>query len=362
MHEAAAPEPGAHEAPVHEPAPQEAVVHEPGPHETDGRDSGSVDLGAVRHPAPPPPAPVPPRRPLHLGPPLPDTSASPVRSLADRGPAGAPVRQPGPAATGPDYFDAPQLRDLPPQGASPWGVQPPVSAGVQTAETVVPLAEPGSEPAEQPAQAQAPVAVGGGIATALDAGVVAPEPGPATAVAASAGTAAGLAQAPEAGTAWQVQGQVYAGEPATPFAHVSTETSGNAGVHETGHLPEDVQASLAGQSPEQPQEPVRAQVYEQGAEPQFVPDAGGAAEGAVAPVAEDVPVSGAGPVPEDAPVMDAGPLPEAVPVVAAAQEPHPEQPAPDAVPVAEEPFVSRPRSLPSRPRRSTRSSPPSRPP
>ncbi|MFJ2161803.1 nicotinate-nucleotide--dimethylbenzimidazole phosphoribosyltransferase [Streptomyces sp. NPDC087856] len=336
VQEAAAPEPGAHEAPVHEPAAQEAVVHEPGPHETDGRDSGSVDLGAVRHPAPPAPAPVPPRRPLHLGPPLPDTSASPVRSLADRGPAGAPVRQPGPAATGPEYFDAPQLRDLPPQGASPWGVQPPVSAGVQTAETVVPLAEPVSEPAEQPA----PVAVGGGIATAVDAGVVAPEPGQATAVAASAGTAAGLAQAPEAGTAWQVQGQVFAGEPATPFAHVSTETSGNAGVHETGQLPEGVQASLTGQSPEQPQEPVQAQVYEQGAEPQFVPDAGVAAEGAVAPVAEDVVVSGAGSVPEDAPVMDAGPVPEAVPVVAAAQEPQPEQPASDAVPVAEEPFVS----------------------
>ncbi|WP_420312250.1 nicotinate-nucleotide--dimethylbenzimidazole phosphoribosyltransferase [Streptomyces sp. YS-B37] len=338
--EAAVPEPGAHEAPVHEPAPQEAVVHEPGPHETDGRDSGSVDLGAVRHPAPPPPAPVPPRRPLHLGPPLPDTSASPVRSLADRGPAGAPVRQPGPVATGPEYFDAPQLRDLPPQGASPWGVQPPVSAGAQTAETVVPVAEPDSEPTEQPAQLQAPVAVGGGIAAALDAGVVAPEPGPATAVAASAGTGAGLAQAPEAGTAWQVQGQVLAGEPATPFAHVSTETSGNAGVHETGQLPEGVQASLAGQPPEQPQQPVQAQFYEQGAEPQFVPDAGVAAEGAVAPVAEDVAVSGAGPVPEDAPVADAGPVPESVPVVAAAQEPQPEQAPSDAVPVAEEPFVS----------------------
>ncbi|WP_328832573.1 nicotinate-nucleotide--dimethylbenzimidazole phosphoribosyltransferase [Streptomyces sp. NBC_00252] len=335
--EAAVPEPGAHEVPVHEPAPQEAVVHEPGPHETDGRDSGSVDLGAVRHPAPPPPAPVPPRRPLHLGPPLPDTSASPVRSLADRGPAGAPVRQPGPVATGPEYFDAPQLRDLPPQGASPWGVQPPVSAGAQTAETVVPVAEPDSEPTEQPAQLQTPVAGGGGIATALDAGVVAPEPGPAAAVAASAGTGAGLAQAPEAGTAWQVQDQVFAGEPATPFAHVSTETSGNAGVHETGQLPEGVQASLAGQPPEQP---VQAQVYEQGAEPQFVPDAGVAAEGAVTPVAEDVAVSGAGPVPEDAPVVDAGPVPESVPVVAAAQEPEPEQAPSDAVPVAEEPFVS----------------------
>lgn len=339
-YEAAAPEPVAPEAVVPDPGPQEAVVHEPGPHETDGRDSGAVDLGAVRHPAPPPPAPVPPRRPLHLGPPLPDTSASPVRSLADRGPAGAPVRQPVPAATGPEYFDAPQLRDLPPQGASPWGVQPPVGAGPRTAETVVPLVEPGHESAEQPAPAQAPVAVGGGIATALDSGVVAPEPGPVTAMAASAGTGAGLAQAPEAGTAWQVQGQMAAGEPATPFAHVSTETSGNAGVHETGQLPGGVQLSAAGQPPEQPQEPAQARFHAHGAEPESVPDAAAAAEGAVAPVAEDVPVGGTGPVPDEAPVMAAGPVPEGVPVVAAGQEPQPEQLVAEAVPVAEELFVA----------------------
>ena len=38
----------------------------------------------------------PPRRPLHLGPPIPDASASPVRSLADRGPAGRSGRHSGP--------------------------------------------------------------------------------------------------------------------------------------------------------------------------------------------------------------------------------------------------------------------------
>jgi len=70
------------------PAPEPVVetVHEPGPHETAGRDSGSVDLSGVRLPEPPQPAPAAPRRPLHLGPPIPDLNAGPVRSLADRGP------------------------------------------------------------------------------------------------------------------------------------------------------------------------------------------------------------------------------------------------------------------------------------
>jgi nicotinate-nucleotide--dimethylbenzimidazole phosphoribosyltransferase len=109
------------------PAPEPVVeaVHEPGAHETGGRDTGSVDLSAVRMSA----APVSPRRPLHLGPPIPSTSASPVRSLADRGPAGAPARHRAPAAgpgpSGPDHLDA--QRQGVPQGAVPWGA--PAGAG-----------------------------------------------------------------------------------------------------------------------------------------------------------------------------------------------------------------------------------------
>ncbi|MER6290028.1 nicotinate-nucleotide--dimethylbenzimidazole phosphoribosyltransferase [Streptomyces sviceus] len=131
------------------PAPEPVVetVHEPGPHEMSGRDSGVHDLSAVRTPqvqAPTVPIPpITPRRPLHLGPPIPDASASPVRSLADRGPAGAPVRQPAAPGPGPEYFEAPQ-----PQGAVPWGapaqaaVQMPVSTVAPAAETVVPAPEP----------------------------------------------------------------------------------------------------------------------------------------------------------------------------------------------------------------------------
>ncbi|MFI9749636.1 nicotinate-nucleotide--dimethylbenzimidazole phosphoribosyltransferase [Streptomyces collinus] len=134
------------EVPPPAPEPVPEAVHQPGPHEISGRDSGSVDLGGVRLPDPPPIPPVTPRRPLHLGPPLPDSSASPVRSLADRGPADAPVRQPVPASAGPEYLDGPRAPEMPTQPAAPWGVPAtppaPVGAGAAPAETVVPAAEP----------------------------------------------------------------------------------------------------------------------------------------------------------------------------------------------------------------------------
>ncbi|MFF8023567.1 nicotinate-nucleotide--dimethylbenzimidazole phosphoribosyltransferase [Streptomyces sp. NPDC007896] len=137
---------------------EQPLVHEPGPHETAGRDSGSLDLSGVRVPGPAAaPQPTAPRRPLHLGPPTPDGSASPVRSLADRGPAAAPVATPvnpvapptpvrhaGPPTAGPEYLDVPQLSEIPPQGAVPWGA-PPVGPEGTTAETVVPSAVQGPE-------------------------------------------------------------------------------------------------------------------------------------------------------------------------------------------------------------------------
>ncbi|AMW09389.1 5,6-dimethylbenzimidazole synthase [Streptomyces qaidamensis] len=147
------------EVPPPAPEPVLETVHQPGPHEISGRDSGSVDLGGVRLPDPPPIPPVTPRRPLHLGPPLPNSSASPVRSLADRGPADAPVRQPVPSAAGPEYLDGPRAPEMPTQPAASWGVPAtatapaPVSAGAAPAETVVPAAEPTA--AEPPGTAQA---------------------------------------------------------------------------------------------------------------------------------------------------------------------------------------------------------------
>ncbi|MFF7332254.1 nicotinate-nucleotide--dimethylbenzimidazole phosphoribosyltransferase [Streptomyces sp. NPDC008150] len=134
------------EVPPPAPEPVVETVHAPGPHETSGRDSGSVDLSGVRLPDQAAAAPVPPRRPLHLGPLVPDASASPVRSLADRGPAGTPVRQTAQtaqAAAGPEYLDVPHLREMSPQGAQPWGGGPvaPAQAQAPAEETVVPAPE-----------------------------------------------------------------------------------------------------------------------------------------------------------------------------------------------------------------------------
>ncbi|MFD3647094.1 nicotinate-nucleotide--dimethylbenzimidazole phosphoribosyltransferase [Streptomyces cyaneofuscatus] len=174
------------------PLPAEAY----GTHESGGRDTGSVDLDGVRIPAPAPaPAPVqtptpvgvhaqaasaPARRPLHRGPASAEAPSyaggtqggGVVRSLADRGPAGAvrtapPARHASPPVTGPEYFEAPadpasalpgaQLGEIPPQGASPWGPPPqqpepepeaPVTAAVEAEEPVeasaeqVPVVEP----------------------------------------------------------------------------------------------------------------------------------------------------------------------------------------------------------------------------
>ncbi|MEU6014060.1 nicotinate-nucleotide--dimethylbenzimidazole phosphoribosyltransferase [Streptomyces sp. NPDC047515] len=169
-----------------------------GTHESGGRDSGSVDLRGVRIPSPTPaPAPAaqtqaPARRPLHRGPVMADGGPSyggtptggVVRSLADRGPAGAPqaqaqpqapARHAGPATTGPEYFGTPgdeaaalpgpQLGEILPQGGSPWGAQAPepVAASAE-AEPIAPepvVPEPVAEPAlvAQPAPVVAPEAV-----------------------------------------------------------------------------------------------------------------------------------------------------------------------------------------------------------
>uniref|UniRef100_A0AAU2VYE1 Nicotinate-nucleotide--dimethylbenzimidazole phosphoribosyltransferase n=1 Tax=Streptomyces sp. NBC_00008 TaxID=2903610 RepID=A0AAU2VYE1_9ACTN len=187
-----------------------------GTHESGGRDSGAVDLSGVRIPSPAPAqaqVPVaqtqtqtqtqaPVRRPLHRGPASPEpgyggtSGGGVVRSLADRGPAGAPqaqapapapARHAGPVTAEPEYFEmtaeesaalpGPQLGEIPPQG-NQWAAQAPQQAAAPLAveaepavaqeprpeaETVVPeaaaesvqAARPGEEPA--PVSAPAPV-------------------------------------------------------------------------------------------------------------------------------------------------------------------------------------------------------------
>ncbi|OLZ72956.1 5,6-dimethylbenzimidazole synthase [Streptomyces sp. IMTB 2501] len=230
------------EVPPPAPEPVVEAVHEPGPHETAGRDSGSVDLGGVRLPDPAPasvpPSPIlsapqdpsaatqPPRRPLHLGPPIPDASASPVRSLADRGPAGVPVRQPGAPAAGPEYLDAQPVRDMAPQSAAPWGAAP---TAPETAEAGAPV----------------PAAVAQVGATAPAGETVDPAAAPADPVERTDTPGAAQAAVPVPGTA-QTQAQVVHGHDGVQSVH------GHDGVYTApaGTAPESVQPSAVAPGPE----------------------------------------------------------------------------------------------------------------
>ncbi|MFD2686148.1 nicotinate-nucleotide--dimethylbenzimidazole phosphoribosyltransferase [Streptomyces phyllanthi] len=235
-----------HETPPPAPEPVVQVVHEPGPHETDGRDSGSVDLSAVRThgqgaaasetaaAAPEPgrarmqvatavPQPPVARRPLHLGPPTPDSSASPVRSLADRGPAGAPVplgavRQSGPPTMGPEYLDVSQPAEISPQPASPWIAVPALTSMAAPGEQTDTEAQAG---AEAPMSGEAPVS--GEVPPGAEAVEGAPEgAGPAVGQVAETVVpedtqASGTPSAPEAASAPGAVGEVLMPQsPETP--------------------------------------------------------------------------------------------------------------------------------------------------
>ncbi|MFF4786539.1 nicotinate-nucleotide--dimethylbenzimidazole phosphoribosyltransferase [Streptomyces griseorubiginosus] len=336
------------------PAPEPVVetLHEPGPHEMAGRDSGAHDLSAVRTPQPQAPTvpipPITPRRPLHLGPPIPDSSASPVRSLADRGPAGAPVRQP--VTAGPEYFDAPQ-----PQGAVPWGaptaVQTPVSAVAPAAETVIPAPVPVAEPvgAAQAAvarlaseagavgyapQEQAPVAVPEAVHEAAPE----PLPGPETGAVADLGPDGEQAVSAEAApvVAEESDPGQLPGDGDLPEAVPAVE--GDAA--DAGQVPGD--RDVPGTDPAAVDGPVPAQDQEQEQVPGAEPVVEGAEVGEAAQVGEvaepapelpSVAVDGetaaaepeaapqaAAPESEAAPEADAAPAVDALPETAVAAE------------------------------------------
>ncbi|MFG2556382.1 nicotinate-nucleotide--dimethylbenzimidazole phosphoribosyltransferase [Streptomyces sp. NPDC048581] len=297
--------PGSHGAwgnEVAPPAPEPVLeaVHEPGPHEISGRDSGSVDLSGVRLPNPTPPStpipPITPRRPLHLGPPIPDASASPVRSLADRGAVGAPVRHPG--ATGPEYLDVQQHREAAaPQTATPWGAPAPapVSVEVSAAETVVPTGQPvGSAQAVVAGVAMGAVAPGSAPqgtadvaqAATLDAvqsAALDVAPGTTDAAQAAApevqqGAAAGVV-VPQEGA---YDGQLPSAADATPVVDAEQVVAGEPGA-DGGLAPGTAPAASAGQSADGAQVP--------GAEATHGQDAGQLA------VAADDPTVGAAVVP-----------------------------------------------------------------
>ncbi|MFJ9666167.1 nicotinate-nucleotide--dimethylbenzimidazole phosphoribosyltransferase [Streptomyces sp. NPDC101219] len=395
------------------PAPEPVVetVHQPGPHETAGRDSGSVDLGGFRLPDPVQRAtpahgtpheqgtPAAPRRPLHLGPPIPSASASPVRSLADRGPADVPARQAGPPTMGPEYLDVPRTPEAAPQGAVPWGERAAVPLGATPAGTAYPEAGPSA--ADAPAAAAAageawqrdpqpdavPAAASGApAATAVpDAqGVPAPVPQEAVTVpeaAAEPGTAVGgtdgavAPEAPDVATPPTAEAPEPVGAPASdaaPAGHPVEVPTGAVPGDGTGGepaAPEAAAPEAAGPEPVAPQAADAEGAVPGPAVGEPVAETPGAPEPAVAdaPVPEAVVADVAAPeavvaeqaepvvtepaeIAEPAEPAEPAPAEQAGPVVAEQAEPAaPEAVAPVAgpdTPVAAEPVAAAPETVP----------------
>ncbi|WP_037798755.1 nicotinate-nucleotide--dimethylbenzimidazole phosphoribosyltransferase [Streptomyces sp. NRRL F-5635] len=346
------------------PAPEPVVetVHQPGPHEMSGRDSGSVDLGGVRLPDPAQDtasAPVPPRRPLHLGPPIPDTSASPVRSLADRGPADVPVRQPGPPTVGPEYLDVPQAAAAAPQAAAPWGPQPapqaPVPAGAGHAETVVPVPEQAAEP-EGAAQAlvtrvatEAVAATGTTATTTADG-----EPGASPEEPAPQAARTEQAQTEQAAPVEQVAEPRQAGEAvpgdrpepevqAVQAEQVEQPEQGDAAGH--GVPEEAVAAPAPDAAAQQAAAPVQAAAPAPVQEAVQAPEAVAAAPGAEpAPEAQEIPEQQSAPEASPADASEGSAEPQAADAPDAAEAPAPREAAPSGTPGPEapEPAVAEP--------------------
>ncbi|MFD9307060.1 nicotinate-nucleotide--dimethylbenzimidazole phosphoribosyltransferase [Streptomyces sp. NPDC060048] len=299
-----------------------------GAHEAGGRDSGALDLGGLVAPqaqAPAAPAaPAPVRRPLHMGPPVPDAGGGVVRSLADRGPAAPPAPAPAPAqapaevpaaqpaaehfgsvppaavhrseppAAEPEYLDLSRA-EIPVQAGTPWTEQAPEAvAAPEPAAPAEPEAQPEAEPVRPEVQ---PVAFTEPETQA--------EAQPETQ--AEAQPVALTAPDPEAGPDASAEPE--------PIALAEHETQPAApAVAE----PEPVLVAVA--EPEAGVEPVAVAVAEPAvAEPVAEPVAAGAPEAVVVPAPEPQPVAEPQPQPAEAVVQAAGTAPEpaAEPVAAA---------------------------------------------
>ncbi|WP_030583339.1 nicotinate-nucleotide--dimethylbenzimidazole phosphoribosyltransferase [Streptomyces anulatus] len=319
-------------------APAPAETH--GTHESGGRDSGSVDLNGVRIPAPGP-APVgahaaaaPAHRPLHRGPASAEAptyggtqGGGVVRSLADRGPAGAtrtaaPARHAGPPTTGPEYVDVPaedpstlpgpQLGEIPPQAGAPWGAQP------QQPEPEQVLAEPvAPEEAQQPEQIiEAEQAVADpAVAEQSVAEPLVAEPA--------------VVEAEQSVEAVQAVPPSQPGQPAEPVAVPAPETAA-APVEQLDQpvRPDEPVQSAAGAQPEPAPEAVPAETV--------VPEPAAAVELPPAgPVLVPEPEATQPETPADAPVQP--PTDEVAAVPEAPVAPEPEAQAVPEAPVAPEP-------------------------
>ncbi|WP_415948656.1 nicotinate-nucleotide--dimethylbenzimidazole phosphoribosyltransferase [Streptomyces sp. KLOTTS4A1] len=237
---------------------------------------------------------TPARRPLHLGPPAPGAPAmpSPVRSLADRGPAGPPPeRRSGPPTSGPEYLDVPravdpavpgadpaaslpgpQLGEIPAQAATPW----PQAPQPQPAETVVPQGRPaGATPATPDVEAFRAAQAAAGLQAA-------PVPQGAELLGVPEPAHAGAGAFPAAGLPGDA-GQAYAGQMAE---------ASQAPAPEAARLPVPGEGAEPAAGPQAHLGPVQYAGGEQTGGPGL--PGGGAAVGEVAPEAVGVdPASGA---------------------------------------------------------------------
>ncbi|WP_328316500.1 nicotinate-nucleotide--dimethylbenzimidazole phosphoribosyltransferase [Streptomyces sp. NBC_00388] len=302
---------------------QAAPLPEPGAHETGGRDSGSVDVGAVR--AQTAGQQAPPRRPLHMGPPVPDTTGGVVRSLADRGPSTAPAQPApvfdgGPKTLGPEYLDfprdeadvlpGPQLGEIPPQ-AAPWTPQPaPVAAHESAA----------AQPAPAPQPHDVPAAPAGAAGTAAPDAVAAQAPAAPAPVAPQppAAEAAPSAAQDSMGRFVPVEGSLpsapnlapapAAAAPVTAAVQQPVEEAAQAPAQAAEPQPEAVQAAAPAPEPHSPQDQAQVQEHER-----TQPHAPVAAELSAGRGAEELQGPVAEPAAEPAPEAVAAPAPEPVP-------------------------------------------------
>ncbi|WP_406484071.1 nicotinate-nucleotide--dimethylbenzimidazole phosphoribosyltransferase [Streptomyces sp. NBC_01568] len=350
-----------------------------GAHETGGRDSGALDLGGLVVPPPAasvaPAAPAAPvRRPLHMGPPMPEANGGVVRSLADRGPAAAPAQaaptaaplgavattplhQAGPPTLGPEYLDIPRAEaaaapaaqpgEIPPQGGAPWTPESvpapePVAAepardpepvavpvAAEAPEPVAAAVEPEPQPVPVPAETAAhppqPEAV---PAEALPAAAETPEPVAAEPVVAEAPAVVPVAVVPA-----EPAGPVAPAEPAEPVQPVLAEAVPAEAVPAPVE-PAAVEPQPAPAAPEeQPAEPVAPEPVQP--EPVAVVAPVEAAEPVQPVLAEAVPAE-AVPAPVEPAAVEPQPAPAAPeePAPAAPEEPAPAAPAEPAEAVA----------------------------
>ncbi|WP_344496431.1 nicotinate-nucleotide--dimethylbenzimidazole phosphoribosyltransferase [Streptomyces enissocaesilis] len=373
--------------------PQPVQGSEPGAHEAGGRDSGSVDLSGVRIPpaSVSAQAPSPARRPLHLGPPMPETTGGVVRSLADRGPASgavtmpqnpAPARHVGPPVTGPEYLDiprdeaaalpGPQLGVIPSQAAAPWPQpqapqmpQMPQMPQETSAETVVPEAvdpqpqvEAVPEAVVEAVPVPAPVAEEP-VSAPVEPEQVAPEPA-AVAQPEPAAVAQPEPVVPEPEPAAVAQPEPVVPEPVVAPGPLPSEPAAVEPVAPEPVAvaePEPVAPEPVASEPQQPELPQpQPPLVSQEPQPvgQFVPVAP-----QVAPLPSGEPVAEAQPQPvavpvvapePEAPEAEAAPVPVPVPIPEPVEAPAPTpvpEPAPVAVPTQEQPLAEPPVAEPA---------------